>query len=1591
MLVLLLLIVLAYIAINIPAVQTWAAKKVAKHFSEKLQTKVTIKHVSFSLFNKILLDGVMVEDRKQDTLLYAGQAKVNITDWFFLKDEATLKYVGLTDAIINVNRTDSVWNYQFLVDYFSSPTTGKKKKKGIEFDLKVLELTNIRFNKADKWIGQDMIVSLQKLDLNADRLDFNKKEIHISKLDLDRPYFFQSNYKGNKPKSEDLGEIAQKIPVISALKWNTGEWKLTIDNIAIKEASFANEKETARAPYVGQFDGQHLLFSNISGNLRKVTFEGDTLMANISLSAREKSGFEVKRIQSQLKFTPDLMEFDQLLLETNKSRIGNYYSMHYNDFASDLGSFLHNVTLEGRFENSTIHSDDIAYFAPTLKSWNRSFEIRGTAKGTIDNLSARKLYIKSGNTMVDGDVALRGLPDIKTTFIDFRSNDLQTNYRDLITIIPLLKKVTQPNLAALGNIRFKGNFTGFITDFVAFGNIQTSLGNIYADLNMKLPGNRPASYSGKISSAGFNLGRFLGNGQLGNIALDGKVTGSGFTKNELDANFDGKIHALDFSGYRYQNITVKGDFEKSLFKGNLSINDPNLKVSSLVGTLNLVPGERRFIFDAFVEYANLQNLKLANDNFTLSGNLNVDFAGNTIDDFLGSARLYNASLTHDTSRLSFDSLVLRSSLDSGRKMLALESNEFEGNIIGDFKILELPAAFQTFLNKYYPAYIRKPNRTVQNQDFSFLIKTKEVDAYVKLVDPKLSGFNNSVFSGNIRLAENELNINAEVPEFSYDGKTFLNTILKSRGNMDSLFTKISVSDVALSDSLHFPNTEFTVSSSNDISNVQLKTSASKTLSDAQLNAKVQTLSDGVKVDFFNSSFIINDKKWNLEKDGHITLRRSFIEANDVRFTSGDQEIVISTEMDELTDHTNLVAKMKKVNINDFTPFFLKQPRLEGQLTGTLTLRDPFGKQVVDFEGNAENFKLDNTAIGNVKLKTEVNTSTGLIGINANADGEKYKFNINGTYNYKDSTGNQMDIALEAERFDISILDNYLGSVFSGMEGDAKSNLKVSSQDGKKYLVGNVTVTDGSLTVKYTQCKYKFSNETIIFNPGEIDLGTLQLKDTLGNPGVATGKIQHTFFQDFGFENLNFKTDKMLVLNTTSKDNAQFYGKVIGKASMNLNGPVTNMRMDIDGAPSATDSSHIYLNTGTNSRESGTIDYIDFIQFGTKMEDEFAGKKESNLFVNIDVTATPSCQVDVILDEETGDVIKGKGNGKLNISVGTRENLSIRGNYNITGGEYTFNFQTFLRKFFTIRQGSVVWDGDPLEARIDIDAEYLAKKVDVSSLNPSNIQRENITIVAHIDGTLKKPLISFDFQLPPNSPISNDFFTIKKLEDIKSDNNEIYKQVASLLLVNSFITTDQSFLTGGNTIALATNTIGGVISGWLANLFNKELEKATNGVLSTYFDINSSVDLQNRAALLQANVSAGLKILLSNRLVVLVGGNLDYNNPYAQLARKGLLTPDINIEWILNKDGSLRVVGFNRTSVDLTYGQRNRSGVKLSYRKDFDKLFLTAEERRKKKEERKKLLEDLQRQKEEEEKEKQKQKNTGPDGTVMDLVPVRKED
>jgi len=1544
------LFLLLWFGLQTSFVQNFLVSKVTKTLSAKLNADISIQHISYSFFDKMDLQGLLVKDQKKDTILFAGSTKVNITDWFFLQSKPVIQYVELSDVSVDLHRSDSVWNYQFLVDFFSGPKKMEKTGNGMDFDVKRLKLNDIFLKQDDHWTGRDMTVSLKALDLQVDEFDQNLQKLSIGSLTIDDPLFRQYDYEGNRDKLH-IARAKRKTSDTTATQQKG--WTILAKKIHISNGEFDNEKEDADLTMQqGLFDADHIRFAKINGDLKNVKFEGDSVTAHIRLATKERSGFEVKRLEAQMKFTPSIMEFEDLDLVTNKSRLRNYYSMKYDDFDEDMGHFMHNVLLDGRFIDSEVSSDDLAYFAPELKDWNRTFFLNGNAKGTIDNLTARRMQIKSGSSIVEGSIGLRGLPDIDKTFIDFKSDNLETNFDEVASIIPSLTNIKEVNLSRLGNIRYRGNFTGFLNDFVGFGTVNTSLGTVTGDINLKLPSSRPPVYSGKISTEGFRLGNFLNENTLGAITFNGKVNGSGVTPQTLKATFDGNIKSVEYQNYAYQNVIVKGNFEKKLFSGFASIDDPNLKIDELTGTINLNNAAPEFNFDAVLSKSDFKKLQLTNHTFELTGRFNLNFTGDNIDNFLGTAKITNASLRHENFPLSFDSLVITSNIQDGQKFLSVQSNELDAHIKGKYQIIELPDAFKVFLSRYYPAYIKRPGYVVKDQDFSFEIKTKEADQYFQLIDKRLRGFDNSVISGNLKLKDNDLNVRAEVPTFSYDGKVFNNIMLESHGTLDSLQTSVMVEDIAINDSLHLPNTNLRINSSKDTSMVSIVTSASKTISEASINARVLTLSNGVSIHFFPSSFILNDKKWQLEKDGEITFNNSRVSANEVKFIQGNQQITIATEPSGEGRSDDIVVGLTDVSIDGFTSLVMTEPKLDGLMSGTVRINDPFGRTAVEADTKIRGFRSGADSVGEVNLIGNYDVKSGMLTFKAKADQNKDNLlDVDGIINTKDSTGTGTRIAIKSERLNLSFLNEYLSDIFSDIKGYANtSDLAIVSNGKNLQITGSANIDSASLIVNFTQCRYKFANESILFNPDEIDFGSVILKDTLNNTATLTGKIYHRFFNDVEFEDIKISTNKMLLLNTTKKDNSQFYGKVIGRANVEISGTQDNVLMSISGEPSRTDSSHIYI-VSANSIESNTIDYIDFIQFGNRIEETFKSRSAANVVVDMELTANTNCKIDVILDETTGDVIKGEGSGLLKIRVGNREPLTINGRYEIAKGEYRFNFQTFLQKYFTVSGGTLEWSGDPYKANINIQAEYVAENVNFSSLsnNSGSVlssnsfqQKSNVIVIAKLTETLLKPAIDFEFKLPAGTPIT-DFLILKRLEQFKQDKNEMNKQVTSLLLFNSFINNNQNFINAGAGYNVISGTIGGVVSNAVSGFFNNFLQRYVKN-LAFNFDLNSYIDnagttLQNNVARLQAAARSNFVYTAMNgRLIVSLGVNLDYNNPYVNAARTNnvLVTPDITAEWILTKDGRVRIVGFNRTNYDLI-GQRNRTGVSLSYRKEMDHL------------------------------------------------------
>ena len=1558
------MIILVWLAIQTTFVQNWLVHQITNKLSKNLHATVRIKHVDFDLFNKMVLEGTLVNDQHKDTLLYAGAVKVNLTDWFFLKDKIVLKYIGLEDAVIHLERQDSTWNYRFLADYFSSPKKKQvKKQDDIDLDLEEVEFDNVKVLQRDGWRGEDLALQIGEMNINAEEINLKKRVAHINTIEINQPTFAIFNYPGNRPDSlRPKFDTTTIVNDPENLRWNAGNWDITVNRVTLHEGMLQSDRKTERLPYAF-FDGNHIQFSDINGVFNNLTFRQDTLKAAIRLSTKERSGFEVKRLKANLKMHPEAMEFAQLDIQTNRSRLHNYFAMRYATF-DDMGDFENKVRLEGDFDNAEINSDDIAYFAPELETWKKQIRVTGKVRGTIENLGARNLVVEAGkDTYLHGNVKLNGLSSIDRTFIDFEAKEFRTTYSDAITIIPELKTIKQPRLDKLEFLLFRGNFTGFIKDFVTYGTIQTKLGTLVSDVNMKFPDDGPTVYSGNLEARSFALGELTDVPTLGRINFKGSVNGHGMKASTLNAKLDGYIQSLEANGYAYKDITIKGTVAKRLFNGELISQDPNLS-GRLNGLVDLAKDMPTFNFDAEITRADLKNVKLTQDSVEVNGKFRMNFTGSNIDNFLGTARIYEAAVFHNGKRVSFDSLNVESKAMGNNKVITVVSNEFDAALVGEFSILDLPASVRVFLNKYYPSYI-KPGRLPQkNENFSFVITTKEVDEYMAFIDKNLSGFNYSTLTGRINSRENLLDLNAEVPQFTYKNINFYNLNLKGTGTMDTLSMTSTIADVYINDSLHFPGTDIKVRSANDMSHVDIRTAANQTLNSANLSARVQTMPSGVRILFNESDFDLNGKNWTIDKNGELVLSEQLVSADGVKIYNGQQEILITTHPSDIGYTNDIKVELRKVNIGDFAPFAVPQYRLEGLLTATADIIDPFGKLQIDLAGEAEMFRLDNDSLGRLQLNANYSKQTGKVNFATVSDNEQYRFDLKGFYDLADTAfTNPLDITGNFNRTRINILQRYLSGVFTDLNGYASGRLRITGPPNNLRYLGRLQLSDGELRVIYTNVLYRIPAAVFDFREDAIDFGSFVIRDQFGNTGnITRGILKHQAFDNLEFD-FALNTNKLLVLATPSSSKDPFYGNLIAKASATFKGPLDDMRLDIRGEPA--DSSELYIRS-QNSRVSGQADFIVWKQYGREMK-VTRTEGESNLHVNLDVTANNYANMYVILDELTRDIIQANGHGNLKMQTGTDGDFSITGRYDIDRGNYNFNFQSLLRKPFRLREGVgnyIQWRGDPYDATIKIDAEYRAENVRFSDLASeqivninSNVRRYRgeVIVVAQLTERLMQPDIQFKIELPSSSPLKDDPDALAILQYIERDQNELNKQVAFLIVFNSFgpvsTATNQSGLANRAFEGVVVSSISGVLSNVMSRQFSSILQKIFN---DKSIKVNFNAQLYSSADQLDLNRNTGLSIdrtnlnfnigksFLNERFTFTFGSAVDFGLSSQQLQATNNLQflPDISAEWKLRQDGKLVLTFFYRDSYNYLSGtgaRQNRSGASISYRRDFERL------------------------------------------------------
>ena len=133
------------ILLQIDAVQNFVAHKASSVLSEVTGVRISIGRIDLSFFNRAELDDVLIEDRRGDTMIYAGRVEAAINGINFFTGKISLGSVTLREGQVNLYKDSSgVMNVTDVFDRFK-PAVPNPNPPNFRLTATELNLLDTRF------------------------------------------------------------------------------------------------------------------------------------------------------------------------------------------------------------------------------------------------------------------------------------------------------------------------------------------------------------------------------------------------------------------------------------------------------------------------------------------------------------------------------------------------------------------------------------------------------------------------------------------------------------------------------------------------------------------------------------------------------------------------------------------------------------------------------------------------------------------------------------------------------------------------------------------------------------------------------------------------------------------------------------------------------------------------------------------------------------------------------------------------------------------------------------------------------------------------------------------------------------------------------------------------------------------------------------------------------------------------------------------------------------------------------------------------------------------------------------------------------
>lgn len=1383
---------------------------------------------------------------------------------------------------------------------------------------------------------QDTLIYAEKLTAVITGVNLKRNTIGLGKVELINPVVsFITDTAGVLNLDWYLSKLKSSNDSTSAGS------TFRIREVDISNARFSLINKRSKASPGSGIDLNNLQLSNINGIADNFRIGDDTTRFSIyNLSFIESSGFLVKRFDGDVLLASKDIEFSSLRLVCDSSIINMPELSLRADSSGTFGDFITDVRMNLIFDRSLLYTGDLAYFVPAFKGLKEKAWVTGKIGGTVAELRGRDIVMEYGDlSRLECDFDVSGLPSIENSFIYLGINNLKVDASDIDGInIGGKNKIVLPDVVhRIGSFTFDGSFTGFTTDFVAYGELRTRLGTIKTDISLRPQEKNEFRIRGLINGSSIALGELSNSDFLGNCSFTTDVDGIARSFREFTGSATGLIDSIGINGYKYRKVNLDGRFSDKAWDGSVKIADENF-VMDLIGKLDFSDKLPNFDFTLDIKKANLFNLNFDRNDSTssLAALVNANFTGNNIDNLDGTIKVVNSSYIKFGNPLELRDFSINTFSENGKPAINLRTDFIDADIRGYYNFGGLGNLSGSVLSAMMPARFKKPAASVSTvpNNFRFSILFKNTDKLNEFFRTGIYLAAKSTITGEIS-SDTLIRFKGNSKELNIHNNRFRDLSLTADYTTPGLKVGLTTSSLTLLDNSLLKDFSVNFITQPDTFNFSLNWDnrsdpVNKGLFIANgkfLNNTVPGLNPVLRINIDSSDIFIKSNQWKV-RTSEVLIDSNAIEIKNIYLSNRDRFYNIDGKISGNKNDT-LSLRVRGIDISPINYLITPQTGEPGQLSlaihgilnGRISLTDIYENPLLEADITVSDFSMLESKYGNLFIKSAWNNENKVADIKAYNDlAGKRNLDINGYY---DPAVKRLDLSGKADKLPIDALNPLLKSFASGISGTATGKVRLAGETDKLVLKGSLFVENGSMKIDYLQSRFKMS-DSVRFANNAIIFRNLKLTDEKGSLATLNGSINHTYFKNY-LPDLTINFTDCMVLNTKPKDNEYFYGTAYSTGVTTLKGTSSVLSFGISAKTGKNTKFFIPLNTSATVTD---YSFVNFISHDTASQAQVIKEvpaQSTGMDLNFDLDITPDAEVQLIFDPTVGDAMKAHGSGKLNIRFDPKGNYLMSGDYLIEDGDYLFTLGNILNKSFTVENGGkITFNGDLDNAEIDLKAIYSLKTSLYELLQDENY-RERIPVECQIilSGKLFNPVVKFDIYLPQADEARRSI-----VKNAISTEEELSRQFLYLLVMNSFYadpsiaaTTPSTTTTGTSAMAVTTTEmISNQLSNWLSQISN-------DFDLGFLYRPGSEINNQE--------VEFALKTQLLNDRVT-INGNFDVRGTGSQSENYDQITGDFDIETKITE--KIRFKVFNRTNNPYEgKGVGYTQGISIFYRQEFDRL------------------------------------------------------